>query len=63
MIHVGSGRVMLRRNVNPALGLVNGATGVLTSIVKTPDTEEVVALKISFDGLTEHLIEKVSIFK
>lgn len=49
---------MLRRNVAPAKGLVNGATGTLKEIVKTEDGEAV-GLQVDFDGIGIFLIEKV----
>lgn len=52
---------MLRRNISPSEGLVNGATGTLKAIVRTSDGKDVIALRIAFDGLKEHLIEKVCI--
>lgn len=54
-----NGRVMLTRNLNPRLGLVNGSTGVLTKILCTDNKPT--ALIIKFDRIDEtQLINKVS---
>lgn len=52
---------MLRRNISPAIGLVNGATGTLLSIVQD-DGGEPFQLRIKFDNIEkEQVIEKVRI--
>lgn len=53
-------RRMLRRNIKPSLGLVNGATGVLVKI-ECDDKDQPYALRIKFDKIEkEQLIVKVS---
>ena len=51
---------MLRRNIDASRGLVNGVIGVLVAVEKTEDGD-IVALRVAFDGLGEHLVEKVSV--
>ena len=44
-------RVMLRRNIRPEIGLVNGACGVLVGIDN--DGDRPFKLKIQFDNVAE----------
>lgn len=46
-----AGRVMLRRNIDASVGLVNGATGTLKHIERNGD--DIVNLIIKFDGIED----------
>lgn len=48
---------MLRRNINAAVGLVNGATGTLIDVERHID-EEIHSLLIRFDGIED--VQKIT---
>jgi ATP-dependent exoDNAse (exonuclease V) alpha subunit len=56
------GRIMLRRNLRPGLGLVNGTRGVLVGVERDEvDTNRVARLLIEFDNVADvQKIERVS---
>ena len=54
-------KIMLRRNIDVTLGLVNGSIGTVSSVKYSIDQCNVVdAITIKFDDGTEHVLEKVS---
>ena len=54
-------KIMLRRNIDISLGLVNGAIGIVTSIKYSIDESKVVdSIAIKFDNGKEHVLEKVN---
>ena len=50
-------KIMLRPNIDIGVGLVNGATGIVTSLNKTNIVDSVT---IKFDSGKEHVLEKVN---
>ena len=54
-------KIMLRRNIDINLGLVNGAVGIVTSVKYSIDETNVVdSLTIKFNNGREHILEKAS---
>ena len=54
-------KIMLRRNIDVTLGLVNGAIGTISSIKYSIDQVDVVeSIVIKFSGNHEHQLEKVN---
>ena len=54
-------KIMLRRNIDVTLGLVNGSIGIVSSVKYSVDQCNVVdAITIKFNDGTEHVLEKVS---
>ncbi|XP_074099923.1 ATP-dependent DNA helicase PIF1-like [Cotesia typhae] len=59
-IKIGA-KVMLRRNIDVTLGLVNGAIGTVKSVSKSIDGSEIKAINIDFGADTEYAIEKIKV--
>ncbi|XP_026829933.1 uncharacterized protein LOC113563072 [Ooceraea biroi] len=59
-VKVGA-RVMIRRNIDVSLGLVNGTIGTITSIIRGAINNEVEKIKIRMSSAIEHIIERVSV--
>ncbi|XP_074098875.1 ATP-dependent DNA helicase pif1-like [Cotesia typhae] len=59
-IKIGA-KVMLRRNIDVTLGLVNGAIGTVKSISKSIDGSEIQAINVDFGADTEYAIEKIKV--
>ena len=54
-------KIMLWRNINIGIGLVNGAIGIVTSINYSIDKTNIVDnITIKFDNGKEHVLEKVN---
>ena len=54
-------KIMLRRNIDVTLGLVNGAIGTISSVKYSIDQVDVVeSIVIKFSGSHEHQLEKVN---
>jgi hypothetical protein len=55
LLEIGIGsRIMLRRNINTADGLVNGTIGVITDFVYSPKNETYInKIKIKFDNISQ----------
>lgn len=53
-------RVMLRRNIDVSLGLVNGTIGTITSIIRSVIDNKIEQIKIILSSGIEHTIERVS---
>lgn len=54
-------RVMLRRNIDVSLGLVNGTIGTITSIIRSVIDNKIEQIKIILSSGIEHTIERVSV--
>ncbi|XP_044582956.1 ATP-dependent DNA helicase PIF1-like [Cotesia glomerata] len=59
-IKIGA-KVMLRRNIDVTLGLVNGTIGTVKSVSKSIDGSEIQAINIDFSADTEYAIEKIKV--
>ena len=54
-------KIILRRNIDISLGLVNGAIGTITSVKYSIDERNVVdSITIKFDNGKQHVLEKVN---
>ena len=54
-------KIMLRRNIDISVGLVNGAIGIVTSINYRIDEANIVdSIKVKFENDKEHVLEKVN---
>lgn len=54
-------RIMIRRNIDVTLGLVNGTIGTITSIMRSAIDNEVEKIKIAMSSGIEHIIERISV--
>jgi len=54
-------RIMVRRNIDVSLGLVNGTIGTITSIMRSAIDNEVEKIKITVSSGVEHIIERISV--
>ncbi|XP_026830097.1 uncharacterized protein LOC113563118 [Ooceraea biroi] len=59
-VKVGA-RVMLRRNIDVNLGLVNGTIGTIISIIRSAIDNKVEKIKIRMSSGIEHIIERLSV--
>ncbi|XP_026826365.1 uncharacterized protein LOC113562157 [Ooceraea biroi] len=59
-VKVGA-RVMLRRNIDISLGLVNGTIGTIISIIHSAIDNKVEKIKIRMSSGIEHIIERLSV--
>ncbi|XP_014299180.2 uncharacterized protein LOC103578710 [Microplitis demolitor] len=60
IIKIGA-KVMLRRNIDVTLGLVNGAIGTVKSISKSIDTNGIENVNVDFGTGKEHVIERIKV--
>ncbi|XP_029661949.1 uncharacterized protein LOC115234770 [Formica exsecta] len=54
-------RIMVRRNIDVSLGLVNGTIGTITSIIRSAIDNEVEKIKIIVSSGIEHIIERLNV--
>ncbi|XP_025267781.1 ATP-dependent DNA helicase PIF1-like [Camponotus floridanus] len=54
-------RIMIRRNIDVSLGLVNGTIATITSIMRNALDNEVEKIKITVSSGIEHIIERISV--
>ncbi|XP_070165619.1 ATP-dependent DNA helicase PIF1-like [Polyergus mexicanus] len=54
-------RIMVRRNIDVSLGLVNGTIGTNTSIIRSAIDNEVEKIKIIVSSGIEHIIERLNV--
>lgn len=54
-------KIMIRRNIDVTLGLVNGTIGRITSVSRAIDTRDVEAVRVVLATGVEHVIERVDV--
>lgn len=60
VIKVGA-KIMLRRNIDVTLGLVNGAIGLVKSVTRSNENNEVESINIDLGNYVVHSIERISV--